>query len=395
MSIAKKCATVLIGTMMMFGIAGFASAETITLKLQSHLIPWDTHRGLDPFVAAVDKMSNGEIKIKLFGVGSIVPMGEMLNAVRSGALEMAMYPEGFFHKLVPVGEVAGLPYAFRNIWEAQYFMYYKGLGDMLREGYAKHNAYYLPYECYPVGIMSKKPMKSVEDFKGAKLRAYGVMGEWITQMGGSTVTIPGGELYTALSTGVVEGAHWGDAGPMFIMKFHEVLKNYMSPEPIQGAWNNIIINMDVWKKLTPVQQQIIQTAAMAEGARATINTRIIAETSLKKMVSDWKVKVNTVSDKDAQQMTDAAMIVWDKLAKKDPVNAKAIGNMKDFNMEMAYLTPPFGFNLFYMKSVVPSSITMLDIYKSVTPFVLLQALGLVLVILFPQIILWLPGVLIK
>ena len=337
MSIAKKCAAIVIGMIMAVGMAGFASAEPITLKLQSHLIPGDTHRGLDPFVAAVDKMSKGEIKIKLFGVGSIVPAGEMLNAVKSGALEMAMYPEGFFNKLVPVGEVAGMPYAFRNIWEARYFMYYKGLADMLREEYAKQNAYFLPYECFPVGIMSKKPLKSVENFKGAKIRAYGVMGEWLAQMGASTVTIPGGELYTALSTGVVEGAHWGDAGPMYIMKFQEVLKNYMTPEPIQGSWNNIIINMDVWKKLTPVQQQIIQTAAMAEGAMATTNTRIIAETSLKKMVADWGVKVNAVSDKDSQKMVNAAMIVWDKVAKKDPVNAKAISNMKDFLKELGYL----------------------------------------------------------
>jgi len=65
------------------------------------------------------------------------------------------------------------------------------------------------------------------------------------------------------------------------------------------------------------------------------------------------------------------------------------------NMEMAYLTPPFGFNLFYMKSIVPSSISMVDIYKSIVPFVILQATGLILLILFPDIILWLPKMLIK
>lgn len=61
------------------------------------------------------------------------------------------------------------------------------------------------------------------------------------------------------------------------------------------------------------------------------------------------------------------------------------------NMELAYLTPPFGFNLFYMKAVVPPGITMLDIYKSQTPFVLLMILGLVLCMIFPAIITWLPS----
>jgi tripartite ATP-independent transporter DctM subunit len=60
------------------------------------------------------------------------------------------------------------------------------------------------------------------------------------------------------------------------------------------------------------------------------------------------------------------------------------------NMEMAYLTPPFGGNLFYLKGVVPPGITMLDIYKSVGPFVALQAVGLAIVMVFPQIATFLP-----
>jgi tripartite ATP-independent transporter DctM subunit len=61
------------------------------------------------------------------------------------------------------------------------------------------------------------------------------------------------------------------------------------------------------------------------------------------------------------------------------------------NMELAYLTPPFGFNLFYMKAVVPPGITMIDIYRSQTPFVLLMIFGLILCMVFPGIITWLPS----
>jgi len=60
------------------------------------------------------------------------------------------------------------------------------------------------------------------------------------------------------------------------------------------------------------------------------------------------------------------------------------------NMEMGYLTPPFGFNLFYMKAIVPKGITMTDIYRSIVPFVILQGIGLIIVIIFPEIALWLP-----
>jgi len=60
------------------------------------------------------------------------------------------------------------------------------------------------------------------------------------------------------------------------------------------------------------------------------------------------------------------------------------------NMEMGYLTPPFGFNLFYMKAIAPPGVTMSDIYRSIVPFVALQGIGLIIVIIFPEIALWLP-----
>ena len=64
------------------------------------------------------------------------------------------------------------------------------------------------------------------------------------------------------------------------------------------------------------------------------------------------------------------------------------------NMEMAYITPPFGFNLFIMKAIVPPNISMSDIYRSIVPFVALQALCLVICTIFPQIILYLPSAMI-
>jgi len=60
------------------------------------------------------------------------------------------------------------------------------------------------------------------------------------------------------------------------------------------------------------------------------------------------------------------------------------------NAQMDYITPPFGYTLFYLKGVAPPEVSMGDIYRSIIPFVLLQALGLGLCMVFPQIVLWLP-----
>lgn len=61
------------------------------------------------------------------------------------------------------------------------------------------------------------------------------------------------------------------------------------------------------------------------------------------------------------------------------------------NIQIAYLTPPFGFVLFWLKSVLPKNVSMGVVYRSVFPFILLQLLGLILIIVFPQIAVWLPN----
>lgn len=339
MSIAKRMIVVLTVMLVVLGTTTSVFSKTLTIKLQSHLIPADVERTMGPFRDQVAKLSDGQIKIKLFSGSSLFPMKEVLEAVGNGALDMAMVAEGYYHAKVPVCEVAGgLPFSFHNITEAKYFMYKKGFGDLLKQEYGKHNVYHIPYEPFPVGLMTNKPIMKTEDIKGMKLRAYGTMAEWLTQMGASTTYIPGGELYTALATGVVDGAHWGDAGPMYIMKFQEVLKNYMIPEPIVGSWNNLIINADLWNKLTPVQQAIIETAATAMGSTMSLDdTRITSEVALKNMAGQWNVSVNMVPDAEQETMLQAAMKVWDKVAKKDPVNAKAIEMMKDFLKELGHL----------------------------------------------------------
>jgi TRAP-type mannitol/chloroaromatic compound transport system permease large subunit len=60
------------------------------------------------------------------------------------------------------------------------------------------------------------------------------------------------------------------------------------------------------------------------------------------------------------------------------------------NIQMAYLTPPFGQGMFYVKGVAPDEVSMMDIIKSVPPFVVIQFIGLMIVIFVPQVALWLP-----
>ncbi len=67
------------------------------------------------------------------------------------------------------------------------------------------------------------------------------------------------------------------------------------------------------------------------------------------------------------------------------------GVLYTITCQIAYMTPPFGYNLFLMRAMAPPEISLMDIYRSIWPFVLVMVLSLVLVMVFPQIALWLPG----
>ena len=89
-----------------------------------------------------------------------------------------------------------------------------------------------------------------------------------------------------------------------------------------------------------------------------------------------------------------ALPVFIPVVKSLGFNLTWFGILFVINMEMGYLTPPVGLNVFYMKGIVPDGVTMGDIYRSVFPFILVQVLAVVLIMMFPQIVLWLPSVII-
>ena len=66
------------------------------------------------------------------------------------------------------------------------------------------------------------------------------------------------------------------------------------------------------------------------------------------------------------------------------------GVLYTITCQIAYMTPPFGYNLFLMRAMAPKEITLIDIYKSIIPFVFVMLFGLVLLMIFPQLALWLP-----
>jgi TRAP-type mannitol/chloroaromatic compound transport system permease large subunit len=95
-------------------------------------------------------------------------------------------------------------------------------------------------------------------------------------------------------------------------------------------------------------------------------------------------------------LDDTAMLIivaplYVPLVKKLGFDPIWFGILYTVTCQIAYMTPPFGYNLFLMKAMAPEGVSLGDIYLSIIPFVLIMFVGLALLMIFPQIALWLPN----
>jgi TRAP-type mannitol/chloroaromatic compound transport system substrate-binding protein len=123
----------------------------------------------------------------------------------------------------------------------------------------------LPIACgnstHQTGGWFKREIRSLADFRGLKMRIPGIGGEMIRRLGGAAIAMPGGEIYQALQSGVIDAAEflgpWNDLG----LGFYREAPFYYAPglhEP--GALLALGVSRRVWDRLSPLHQQVIRTA---------------------------------------------------------------------------------------------------------------------------------------
>lgn len=307
-------------------------AETYTWNIQSNLSPGDT--GYETlaanFIENVEKMSNGKLKLNLHPVNSLFPIKQGIEAVGSGAVQMAMLTGGYFQgKLGPISTIeAGLPGAERNFIERYNFFYEEGFLEFVRNIYKKHNIFYLAPHIGPSwDIMSKKPIRSLDDFKGLKIRAYGIEAEWFKKLGASTVFLPGSELYTALATGTVDAVRWANPTSNFQIGLHEIAKFYLQNSPMPAPNNFYAVNLQAWNSLSNDLQSILEFASQ--------NISYISAASYKDKLSLQKMKENGVEITkipDEEWKKGEAMVrdIWQNYKNHDEQCKQAVNMLNDY-----------------------------------------------------------------
>ena len=307
--------------------AGQASAETFEWSCVTSWPPKFPGLGMAPenLATRIEAASGGRLKIKVYGGGELVPAFEVFDAVSRGTVEMG-HGAAYYHK----GKVdaaqffTAIPFGMTNA-ELNGWLYYGGGLELYRELYEPFDL--VPFPTGNTGVQMggwfNKEINSIEDLKGLKMRIPGLGGEVLRRAGGTPVTLPGAEIFTALQTGAIDATEW--VGPYNDVSFglHKAARYYYTPgwqEPGPGL--ETIVNKAAWASLPPDLQAIVSVTAQA------ITTDMAAEythgnaMSLSQLEADPNIEIRPFPVEVTELLKAISREVVEELMASDPAAAK-------------------------------------------------------------------------
>jgi len=299
---------------------------------------WPPHfpalgEGADLFAKWCDEMSNGRLKISVYGGGELVPPLGVFDAVSQGTVEMghgaAYYwagkaPASQFFAAVPFGlDAQGM-----NAW-----ILTGGGMKLWEEVYAPFNV--KPFLGGNTGVQAggwfNKEINTIADYKGLKMRIPGLGGKVVAKAGGNAVLVAGGEIYTNLDRGVIDATEW--VGPYHDLKmgFYKAAKYYYWPgwhEP--GTALEIIVGKKAWDSLPKDLQAIVKSAAYRSNIWMLSEFESKNNAALEELVNKHHVKVKMFPEAVLKDLKKLSKEVLDDLAAKDPMSKKVYEHFLKF-----------------------------------------------------------------
>ena len=286
----------------------------------------------------VEEMSDGQMTITVYGAEEQVPAFGVFDAVSSGSHQMG-HSGGYFWKgKVPAAQFfTSVPFGLTadeiNAWVN------RGGGlELWREIYEPFNIYPIPAGNTGTQMFGwfNKEINSLEDVKGLKMRIPGIGGEVLKEAGGIPVTLPGGELFTALQTGVIDATEWVGPYNDLTFGFHQAAKYYYYPgwhEP--GPMLELIINLDEWNSLPKHLQVIIETATKAVNQDMLDEYLAKNNQALTELVEVHGVELRRLPDDVIEEFRMISDQILEELAQEDESIAKVYNSYKSFKQDVS------------------------------------------------------------
>ena len=322
------------------GTTGEAKAQNYSWSL---VTTWPKNYpglGMAPerFSKLVDQMSQGQLKVTVYGAGEFVPAMGVFDAVSSGAVEMGHGGAYYWKGKVPAAQFfAGVPFGFTadeiNAWVN------RGGGlELWEELYKPFNMKPLPGGNTGTQMFGwfNKEINSLDDIKGLKMRFPGFGGEVFKRAGGIPVNIPGGELYTAMQTGTIDAVEWVGPYNDLAFGFQQVAKYYYYPgwhEP--GATLEMMINQKAMAELPADLQAIVRVAARECNQDMLDEFTARNASSLETLVTEHKVELRPYPQAVLSELQTLSAQVVEEEANKTEMGKKVYASFKAFRDSIA------------------------------------------------------------
>ncbi|KGJ08603.1 C4-dicarboxylate ABC transporter [Paracoccus versutus] len=259
-------------------LAGTALAVVTTLPAMaatpircSHQLPpqHEVAKVIDRWAAEVETLSNGELDIQLFGANALAKPEENIPSVAKGSFECAFSVNFQWGKTLPAMNVTLRPFAFSDpeIWRDWPDSEPAAYLERLMEEKRLKNIAWLFQTRMSVFTSNDEPLVAPADFQGVKIRGLNpAFDTGLTAMGAATSSMPGSEVYQALSTGVIDAAIT-DVAAAYARKYYEV-QNQMTVTPVISVFFNGYMNQAFYDGLTDAQRAALDEAGRKAAAWA-------------------------------------------------------------------------------------------------------------------------------
>ena len=288
------------------------------------------------FANRVAAMSGGRLTIKVFGAGQLVPAFEVFDAVSQGTAQMGHGASYYWTgKTKAAAFFTSVPFGL-NAQEMNGWLHYGGGLELWRELYEPFNL--VPFAAGSTGVQMagwfNREINSMDDIKGLKMRIPGLGGDVITRAGGVSVTMPGGELYTSMQTGVIDATEWVGPYNDLAFGFHQVAKYYYYPgwhEP--GPILELIVNKDAYTSLPKDLQAIVEGAARAVNQDMLDEYTARNNSALVELVETHGVDVRKLPDDVVAELRRLSAEVVEELAEDTEISRRIAESVKAFQKQ--------------------------------------------------------------
>ena len=248
--------------------AGGAAEAKVRMKLQTAFNPTLSVIGEASKNLAdnIGRISNGEIEIRFYEAGKLVPTFEMFDAVKAGNLDASYgWPGYIMGKIPSITMFASVPFG-PSTGEYMAWMQEGDGGKLFKEIYAQHGIHGML--CGMIGAEAsgwfRNEIKSVDDIRGLKIRYAGLGGEVLSKLGASVTVLAAGEIFPNLERGVIDATEFSMPSIDKALGFQKIIKNYYFPGGHQPASTaELIINKKFWDAMPAHNQAQIEVACKA------------------------------------------------------------------------------------------------------------------------------------